>query len=202
MAETAGIGTGESTQAPFRRHVLYIPGYDPFPPRRYREFYRKEGASQAGISGYELALQPRQGAGYGWRVSTMMERAAEAEVEVLIWDDLVKGSMQRGVIGTYLLLVRTAWLYLASGALVRLVGLRKGPMIAALYPAVALILQALLAALAGWLVLRFGGLPVWAGWGVAALVAWAVLEGFRRLDRRLLVYYLMHDYAFTTARSG
>ncbi|MBL9053474.1 MAG: hypothetical protein JNN02_07060, partial [Tabrizicola sp.] len=95
MAETGDIGTGEGTQAPFRRHVLYIPGYDPFPPRRYREFYRKEGASQAGISGYELALQPRQGAGYGWRVSTMMERAAEAEVEVLIWDDLVKGSMQR-----------------------------------------------------------------------------------------------------------
>lgn len=202
MAETGGSETGKAAQAPFRRHVLYIPGYDPFPARRYREIYRKEGAAQAAISGYALSMRARQGAGYGWQVSTVMERPAEAEVEVLIWGDLVKGSMQRGVIGTYGLLVRTAWLYLSSGALVRLVGLRKGPMIAALYPAVALILQALVAGLAGWVVLRFVGLPVWAGWGLAALVAYAVLEGFRRLDRRLLVYYLMQDYGFATARAG
>ena len=45
----------------FRRHVLYIPGYDPFPPRRYRELYRTEGAAQATISGYRLAIQPRAG---------------------------------------------------------------------------------------------------------------------------------------------
>ncbi len=202
MAETGGSETGKAAQAPFRRHVLYIPGYDPFPARRYREIYRKEGAAQAAISGYALSMRARQGAGYGWQVSTVMERPAEAEVEVLIWGDLVKGSMQRGVIGTYGLLVRTAWLYLSSGALVRLVGLRKGPMIAALYPAVALILQALVAGLAGWLVLRFGGLPVLAGGALAALVAYGVLEGFRRLDRRLLVYYLMHDYAFTTQGRG
>jgi len=28
-----------------RRRVFYIPGYDPIHPRRYRELYRKEGAS-------------------------------------------------------------------------------------------------------------------------------------------------------------
>ena len=35
---------------PFRRRVLYLPGYDPIPPRRYRELYRREGAAQATIS--------------------------------------------------------------------------------------------------------------------------------------------------------
>ena len=30
-----------------RRRVFYIPGYDPFHPRRYRELYRREGAEQA-----------------------------------------------------------------------------------------------------------------------------------------------------------
>ena len=44
-----------------RRRVFYIPGYDPFHPRRYRELYRKEGAAQAAISGYALTLEPRQG---------------------------------------------------------------------------------------------------------------------------------------------
>lgn len=202
MAETGGSEADEAAQLPFRRHVLYIPGYDPFPARRYREIYRREGAAQAAISGYDLSIRARQGEGYGWQVSTVMERPAEVEVEVLVWDDLVKGSMRRGVIGTYALLARVAWLYLASGALVRLLGLRKGPMIAALYPAVALILQALLAGLAAWLVQRFAGLPLWAGWALAALAGYAVLEGFRRADRWFLVYYLMHDYGFTTARAG
>jgi hypothetical protein len=188
----------------FRRHVLYIPGYDPFPPRRYRELYRSEGAAQAAISGYALALQPRAGETYGWRVTSKIEgRAVEAEVEVLVWSDLVKGSMGRGIVGTYGQLVRTAWLYLRSGALRRLIRLRKGPMIAALYPAVALLAQALVAVLvAGAVLWLAGGLPFGLGWLAALVAGWAVLEGFRRIDHRLFVYYLMHDYAFTTVAGG
>ena len=187
----------------FRRHVLYIPGYDPFPARRYRELYRTEGTAQAALSGYELSLRPRAGETYGWTVSAQVEGGAvEAEVEVLVWSDLVKASMGRSIAGTYLQLARTAWLYVSSGALRRLIRLRKGPMVAALYPVVVLLLQALVA-------LVVAGLVVWAAAGLhgvlrvgLALVAgWAVLEGFRRIDRRLYVYYLMHDFAFT-ARDG
>lgn len=197
QASTDGAGV-------FRRHVLYIPGYDPFPPRRYRELYRTEGAAQAAISGYVLALQPRAGETYGWRVASDIEgRAVEAEVEVLVWSDLVKSSMGRGIVGTYAQLLRTAWLYLRSGALRRLIRLRKGPMIAALYPAVALLAQALVAALVAGLVLWLGwGLPFGVGWVLALVAGWAVLEGFRRIDHRLYVYYLMHDYAFTTVEGG
>jgi hypothetical protein len=184
----------------FRRHVLYIPGYDPFPARRYREMYRKEGAAQAAISGYALTLLPRAGEGYGWRVSAQMEAPAEAEVEVLVWSDLVRSSMERGVIGTYALLARTAWVYGASGALWRLLRLRKGPMIAALYPALALVAQALVALLAGVVVAWL--LPYGLSWLAALAVVWGVLEGFRRIDRRLLVYYLMHDYAYTALQGG
>lgn len=198
VASTGDSGAGTGV---FRRHVLYIPGYDPFPPRRYRELYRKEGAAQAAISGYDLAIKPRPGETYGWRVTAQMERPAAAEIEILVWSDLVKGSMERGVFGTYLLLARTAWTYGASGALWRLVRLRKGPMIAALYPAVLLVVQALVALLVGWLVLWLVPLRL-LGWGLAAAAGYAVLEGFRRIDRRLFVYYLMHDYAFTAVEGG
>ena len=196
--EISGEGAGV-----FRRHVLYIPGYDPFPARRYRELYRTEGTAQAALSGYELSLRPRAGETYGWTVTSQVEGSAvEAEVEVLVWSDLVKASMGRSIAGTYLQLARTAWLYVSSGALRRLIRLRKGPMVAALYPVVVLLLQALVA-------LVVAGLVVWAAAGLhgvlrvgLALVAgWAVLEGFRRIDRRLYVYYLMHDFAFT-ARDG
>lgn len=49
-----------------KRRVFYIPGYDPFHPRRYRELYRKESAARADISGYEIVLKPKEGKGtYG-----------------------------------------------------------------------------------------------------------------------------------------
>ena len=43
----------------FRRRVFFIPGCDPFHPRRYRELYRRHGAAQAEISGDALSVKPR-----------------------------------------------------------------------------------------------------------------------------------------------
>lgn len=197
---------GDTAAKVFRRRVFYIPGYDPFPPRRYRELYRKEGAAQARLSGYDLTLTARPvvpDQPYGWRVTSLMEAPAEAEVEVLVWSDLVQRSMQRGVLGTYVLLCRTAWIYGASGALWQLLRLRKGPMIAALYPAVLLVGQAVLALAVGWVVLWLAsGLPWGAEWWLAGALVWAVLEGFRRIDRQVFAYYLLHDYAFTAIEHG
>ena len=42
--------------------------------------------------------------------------------------------MDRGVLWTYLSLIKTAWIYIASGGLRDVRKLRKGPVIAALYP--------------------------------------------------------------------
>ena len=147
-----GEAAVEMTGAVRHRRVFYIPGYDPFHPRRYRELYRKEGVDQARISGYQIDLKPKAVKGpYGWHVSATVEGAqVETDVEVLVWADIVKSSMEKGISGTYLQMVRTAWAYIGSGALFRLMRLRKGPMIAALYPIVFLTAQLLLAWAAGW----------------------------------------------------
>ena len=207
-------GTKGTVAGIFRRHVLYIPGYDPFPPRRYRELYRSEGAAQSTISGYKLAIQPRTGETYGWRVASEVEgRQVEAEVEVLVWSDLVQRSMAQGIAGTYVQLVRTAWAYIGYGALFQLMRLRKGPMIAALYPILCLILQAVLALLlfvyaakaVAWLWLELigpGRIGHWVAIAGGLLVSWLLLRGFRALDSRIFAYYLMHDYAFTAALKG
>ena len=145
-------GQGRAMAQVRRRQVFYIPGYDPIHPRRYRELYRKEGAAQAAISGYQIALSPKTGGGaYGWHVSARIEDApVAAEFEVLVWSDLVRDSMSNGIPATYLQLLRTAWAYVGSGALWRLMRLRKGPVIAALYPVAMLLFQlAVAAALAG-----------------------------------------------------
>ena len=189
-----------------RRQVIYIPGYDPFPPRRYRELYRTEGAKQAAISGYQIAMKgdPKQG-GTRWDVQTDIEGVqVETQMQVMIWSDIVQASMDRGVAATYWLMVRTAWIYIRTGALRGLMRLRPGPMFAALYP-VAMLLVQLLAALT--LAISVGTLLSWLVWPplfwlAAVVVSVAVLQWFKRNDRRLYAYYLMHDYAFSADHNG
>jgi hypothetical protein len=216
---------GKQWDRVMRRRVFYIPGYDPFPPRRYRELYRKEGAEQARISGYTLSQSPGQSAKtFGWHAE--MEESgvrSQAEIDVLVWSDIVGASMGHSIPATYWQLLKTAWVYISTGALFRLARLRKGPTIAALYPIGALILQLAAAVLvfylAGWgvgwsfsLVERM----VWPGriftplflpsiyvsllLGVAAAIF--ALVWFKRHDNRIFAYYLMHDYAFTASARG
>jgi len=208
--------TGQAPQMhPVRRRaVFHIPGFDPMPPRTYRERYRREAARQAEHSGHSITVTPAKTPGaYGWHVAARIEgEETTTDIELLHWADIVRASMEGGVLATYGQLLRTAWVYLGSGALFRLMRLRKGPLIAALYPVVMLLLQLAAAPLAGIVVvlalLRAGealgmagaaglGLAVIAGLGAGALI----LRLFRRRDP-LLAWYLMHDYAFTASMNG
>lgn len=200
------------------RRVFYIPGYDPNPPRRYRELYRTEAARQAKISGYEIDLTAKTGSGaFGWQVQGRIDGApVHSEFEVLVWSDLVQSSMSGSIPATYLKLLRTVWTYVASGTLRRLMWLRKGPVIAALYPIGMLLLQFLLACLLAGVAasalqalaarLIGGQTANLIAQGVSLLLALAVLvlvlRGFRACDGRLFAYYLMHDYAHTAQAGG
>ncbi len=195
-----------ATSRVHRRRVFYIPGYDPIHPRRYRELYRKEAKAQAKISGYEIELRPKDVASgpYGWHVRSKIDGATtEADVEVLVWSDIVRNSMDQGIAATYLQLVRTAWVYIGSGALFRLMRLRKGPMIAALYPILFLLTQLGLAILAGWGIFRLGSLlHPWAGLVPGLALVWLTLRLFKRYDNKVFAYYLMHDYAYSARSKG
>jgi len=203
-------GQMNAPQKVAKRRVFYIPGYDPIHPRRYRELYRKEGAAQAAISGYEIGLKPKAGHGnYGWTVAATIEgEAVSSQVEVLVWSDIVRDSMSNSIPATYWQLLRTSWAYIGSGALWRLMRLRKGPVIAALYPVGMLILQAVLALAAVLLTYRVLGLlsghPIaraaFAAIGLGLGVA--LLRWFKKKDGKFFAYYLMHDYAYAAATGG
>ncbi|WP_375262181.1 hypothetical protein [Palleronia sp.] len=189
-----------------RRRVFYIPGYDPIPPRRYRELYRAESAIQGALRGHEIALRPRRkGERFGWGVDARIEgETVEIEFEVLVWSDIVRSSMGPGIASTYWQMCRTAWVYASTGALWRLMGLRKGPVIAALYP-VAMLLAQLLAALLVALGLAWGvgavaPNPLGVLVGIAGFVV--VLRWFRKKDGKFFAYYLMHDYGFSARFKG
>ncbi|KIC42650.1 hypothetical protein RA27_04675 [Ruegeria sp. ANG-R] len=188
-----------------RRRVFYIPGYDPIHPRRYRELYRKEGRVQSAISGYKIDISAKSGEGpYGWHVASQQDGAdVETDIEVLVWSDIVRDSMAQSIPATYLQLARTAWTYVATGTLWRLTQLRKGPVIAALYPVGMLLLQLAVSLLFAWGLVAL--LQPFAGWWVllpAAGLAYALMHCFRKLDNRLFAYYLMHDYAHSARLKG
>ena len=208
-----------------RRRVFYFPGYDPFHPRRYRELYRRESAEQARVSGYDIALSHRpKDAFFGWHVAARMDGMDTiTDVSVLVWSDIVRGSMRSSVFATYLQLLQTAWTYLSTGALWRLMRLRKGPIIAALYPVCMLLGQLVLAVALALVVYAGAGrvldslMHVVAdrqtggiAWRVPQLVGAALggaaglwlLSWFKRQDGRFLAYYLMHDFAFSAGLRG
>lgn len=192
---------------PFRRRVFYLPGFDPMPPRRYRELYRRESRKQAQVSGFDLTMEkPASGAAFGWQTrASFREGPAQAQIEVLVWSDLVQASMRGGILAIYARMLRTGWIYGRSGALRRLMRLRRGPVLAALYPVAVLVLQllgaVLLAMLAGWVVTALTELA-WLGVGTGLAAAWGVLVLARSQDHRLFAHYLMHDYAFTASLHG
>lgn len=196
-----------------RRHVLYIPGFDPVPPRAYRERYRREAALQAEISGYRIENgKAPQGARFGWHVDAQVEGAqVSTDLEVLYWADIVRKSMDAGIAATYGQLARTAWAYIGSGVLFRLMRLRKGPVIAALYPVVVLLVQG---ALALGLIVLLTVAMLWVGNGLGAGLIFALfgvglgigaayffLSWCARNDH-LLAWYLIKDYAFSAQLRG
>ena len=192
-----------------RRRVFYIPGFDPAPPRRYRELYRKQAKAQAAISGYSVDVGGRHaGPGFGWSATAIIDgHEVRSDFEVLVWSDIVRASMGGGVISTYLQLLRTAWIYIVTGVLFRLTRLRKGPVIAALYPIVVLLAELGLAVLAarvlgGLVQAYFGELGFTASLIVGGLAAIVVLRWFKARDGKIFAYYLMHDYAFTAQLWG
>ncbi len=188
-----------------KRRVFYIPGYDPIHPRRYRELYRKEGRVQAEISGYQINISAKAGGGhYGWHVTSQQDGThVETDIEVLVWSDIVRDSMAQSIPATYLQLARTAWIYISTGTLWRLMQLRKGPVIAALYPVAMLLLQLAVSLSIAWgLVTVLKPLIGWWSFVPAAGAIYGLMQWFRKIDNRLFAYYLMHDYAHSAQLYG
>ena len=193
-----------------RRKVFYVSGFDPLGARRYRELYRSEGAEQAAVSGYHLNVEgiPRtDGGNLRWRVDyTSGLNRVETEVEFLGWDDIVRHSIRPSLRHVYVLMFRTFWTYLSSGAIRAMRRLRAGPLIAGLVPA---FLMMFYLAYAGLIGLATGllltgpfGLPlvgaVAGGLGAAA----AAMLFTRVFEEQMMIYFMVNDLAYSAQEGG
>ncbi|QHQ34589.1 hypothetical protein [Algicella marina] len=194
-----------------RRHVFYVPGFDPMGARRYRELYRTHSARQAEISGYEIAVSaaPKQAGNYAWSVSSEIEgQKTETIVEFLEWSDLVRQTMNRNTLHALWTWAWTGTWFLWSGAVRAWASLHRKILIPGLYPYLTILAQLLAGLLVG---LAAGGLA--AAFGLAtpavravALVAGvaataAILRYFRKRDQKHYIYYLLFMLAYAAVRA-
>lgn len=210
MTNAQTAKTAPAAQTVRRRRVYYISGYDPQGPRRYYQLYRDESQKQAEISGYEIdvsALEYEKGASAATWSAELREGGitSSAEITMLRWDDIARAWMRMPIWRVYILMFKTFWRYVGSGAFSALSKIRRLSTWVGMYPVIFLLLYLLFAlwnaAFAVWLFSYFSSLPLWAGAPLFVIVFFGIMKLSRRIDEMTLVYYLMCDFGFTAAHS-
>lgn len=193
-----------------RRHVFYIPGYDPEGSSRYRLLFVREltrrtkrfcedkrAISPAGMSACGLIQS--------WSVGAHPQtQGAETTYDVLLWDDIVRRDFARPRVLSIGLLIAGTMHMLFTGILVRLYRLnwKYGNVI--FYPFVMVLLLSLLSVGLGMVVHdhlgdRFGhslGLPLWASLPLAVLAGVLWIVAIEKLLNRIFFWQLLNDWVF------
>ena len=209
-SDLAASGDAEATAEVRRRRVYYISGYDPQGPRRYYQLYRTESVKQAEISGYEIDVSPleyEKGAVAARWSAKLREDGMETEAEIVMlrWDDISRAWMRKSILATYVLMAKTFWRYVASGAFAALCKIRFVSTLVGMYPVAALFCYFSTATLLGLYAVRglaaMSGLPWWAMSPAFVIIFYGFYRVTRLLDDKTLVYYLMCDFGFTASES-
>lgn len=203
---------------PFRRAVLYIPGFDPKGGARYRALYRSEARRWVRIFGGEIALEPPVSASDAlrWRMrarlpadSNAPERAAEIDYAALRWEDLVQDRMAAAPIWRMLRAARTFFAVILDGSIYGMMRQAWTPVVVTIYPFLLVLLYlAAMAALAigapvalsnasGLSAWWFAPIGVLGAWGVIRLAVW--IDDHTYALYLVDLYTLMHDLAHARA---
>lgn len=193
-----------------RRHVFYIPGYDPEARTRYRHLFVRElnrhtrrfGEERRAVS--EPQISP-DGLAQSWTVAAPTGApGAETAYDVLLWDDIVVRDFRRSRLVSVALLLAGTLHALAAGLLFRFYRLnwKYGNVI--VYPFAMVVVLTLLSVFLGTMVHAhlgdwFGhsiGLPIYLSLplGVAAGIAW--IKGIEAFLNRIFFWQLLNDWVF------
>ncbi len=201
-----------------RRHVFYVPGYDPEARSRYRLLFVRELTRYAKVFGQakreigRAELAPLLGAApqgeplvQSWRVAAHPETdGAETTYEVLLWDDIVGRDFARSKIASSGLLLAGTADTLVRGLFVTFYRLhwKYGNVI--LYPFVMLLLLAAVAGAVAYAVHAALGEGGALGLGLPALVTvpagfvvgLALLAAMEAALNRIFFWQLLNDWVF------
>lgn len=195
-----------------RRHVFFVPGYDPEATRRYRSLFVREFTRYA--KRFELRrkavsrlVPSADGLAQTWTVEVETpEWSTTTLYEVLLWDDLVNEDIRRPIVSSLALLVFGMLHITANLTLFRVY--RLSPMFGnvMVYP---FVLSMLIAAAAGlliilvtWLVGRVGGLAPWMAPPIGLAAGGAAVALVAPHLERIFFWQLLHDWLFNWHRGN
>ncbi len=187
-----------------RRHVLYVPGYDPEARSRSRSLFVRElirygrrfGLAERSVTPVE---QLPDVPGLRWHVRTARDGwVTDTTYDVLRWDDIVERDFRRPMPACLAWLALSIGHALATGLTMRLFKLNWIFACVTIYPAIMVLVLGLAAAGLGYAVARVAVL--WAAWPLAVVAGLAVAAGIVALARPLYargyVWHLLRDWLF------
>ncbi|KQO62637.1 hypothetical protein [Methylobacterium sp. Leaf88] len=193
-----------------RRHVFYIPGYDPEGSSRYRMLFVRELARYAKRFGepkrtVTAAHLSADGLVQSWRVAGQpATQGAETTYDVLLWDDIVRADFRRRRPVSVALLVLGTLQTIVSGLMLRFYRLnwKYGNVI--LYPLVMVLLLALCTlAIAAFVHAHLGtafghslGWPLWVTLPAGLLIGLAWIKAMEAVLNRIFFWQLLNDWVF------
>ena len=190
-----------------RRHVLYVPGYDPRGTAHYYRMFRQEFARFGALHGLKTSVSrptaPPDAAYRNWVANTAgPDWHVETTYELLRWDDVVRADAQRPtwrkIAGAWLLLAR----YVVSGAFWRVARAHWRFALFFLYPYVLLLAMVITASILGGALAALvniaqqlvlpGDAAIGAAIGVVGAIA-ALVAALRLTESRTYLLYLFDD---------
>lgn len=187
-----------------RRHVFYMPGFDPLGPKRYHALYAEHAALQSHVNGMTVKVGPREGDRphlAHWEVTAVADgQTVHTRYEMLRWDDIVRAHWIGSQTRLWWTSLCTIAHYFRVGAAWRAIAMqRRGPWLLSLPLQAALLLTLWVAggaAVGAGLsdasaAFRFGFVAAWAAGAAlgAGAMVWAV--------RRFQLPWLMRSFIFT-----
>lgn len=191
-----------------RRHVFYVPGYDPRSPRTYFLLFKREFARWGANNGVRVEMKRDRGgveaAAGAWRMrADGPDGKVETTFDFLSWHDLAEREFSMSQAARAWAALEVFVHAILSGSFWDMARWNWRFGLFAAYPW--LMAGAYLLVAAGWasLCLWAGAAirPAWIGWPLGAAAAglglWAGWRLVKRWEPKLYVFYLLNDWIWT-----
>lgn len=185
-----------------RRHVFYVPGYDPRGPLHYHRLYREESLKQGAVNGLAIVTDKRRNIDDVESQWTVTADGVTTTYSFLRYEDIIRQHWPASAAPMYAAILGYAWSFMRNGVYAMILRNAWPTFLAVIYPPLVVVLS-FLAALVLWILmaalLSFVAGPL--AWLVTAPLLGLPLLLYRRLETRLNAFWLARSCAFLVRRS-
>lgn len=178
-----------------KRHVFYLPGFDPRGARHYHQIYKAQSDKQSAVTGraYSVSSRRKQADGvHRWHV-----RYGDTETlyDFLGWDDIVRAEWSQGISGTVENILYFCRHYILTGYIWRFWRDKPTRVVAGLLPLSILLLSLLLSGGVAYAVIKLWP-AIW-GLALAIIVSAMIFRGGMGWAQHGAAFCLLRIFVFS-----